>query len=352
MRERPGGNPGAESLSGGAAVRARGDGVDGDASGAGGPRGPDQLPRRRGAHDAAADGTARRARSATAGGAGAPGGSAAADRTSGRRRGAGGRQAGRDRGPSGLLRVARRLRGAGFDLAVSPHRSLRTALVLALAGIPRRVGFTDSRGAALFHERVPRDRRRHDVERNLALLAPSVPSSGRLPCSCRSTRPQRPASHRCCRPAAVRSLVWRRDRSGRPSAGTRMASPASCGPSATAGVAWWCSVRRRNGRSPTRWCVAPAAARPCWRDGPISPCWSRRSIVWRCWSRTTARRCTSPAPAACRGRGVLRHHTHAGLRTMGTARRGGRGRTRVPSLRAAWRAPVSARHRGLYAAGP
>ena len=79
---------------------------------------------------------------------------------------------GRDRGPSGLLRVARRLRGAGFDLAVSPHRSLRTALVLALAGIPRRVGFTDSRGAALFHERMPRDRRRHDVERNLALLAP------------------------------------------------------------------------------------------------------------------------------------------------------------------------------------
>jgi heptosyltransferase-2 len=79
---------------------------------------------------------------------------------------------GRDRGLAGLARVARRLRLERFDLAVSPHRSLRTALVLAAARIPRRVGFRSSRGAWLFHERVPRDRTRHDVERNLALLGP------------------------------------------------------------------------------------------------------------------------------------------------------------------------------------
>jgi heptosyltransferase-2 len=54
--------------------------------------------------------------------------------------------------------------------------------VLARASIPRRVGFADSRGAALFHERVPRDRSRHDVERNLALAAPfgGVAASPRL----------------------------------------------------------------------------------------------------------------------------------------------------------------------------
>lgn len=79
---------------------------------------------------------------------------------------------GADRGPLGWLGTARRLRAEHFDVAVSPHRSLRTALALAAAGIPRRVGFRESRGARLFHERVPRDRRRHDVERNLALLAP------------------------------------------------------------------------------------------------------------------------------------------------------------------------------------
>jgi len=77
---------------------------------------------------------------------------------------------GADRGPAGLLRVARRLRAERFEVAVCPHRSLRTALVLALAGVPRRIGFDASRGWFLFHERVHRDRGRHDVERNLALM--------------------------------------------------------------------------------------------------------------------------------------------------------------------------------------
>jgi heptosyltransferase-2 len=79
---------------------------------------------------------------------------------------------GADRGILGGLRMARRLRAEGFDLAVVPHRSLRTALVVAAAGIPRRIGFDASRGARLFHERVRRDPARHDVERNLALMGP------------------------------------------------------------------------------------------------------------------------------------------------------------------------------------
>jgi len=77
---------------------------------------------------------------------------------------------GGDRGLSGLVRTARRLRAQRADVVVAPHRSMRTALVLALAGIPHRVGFEDSRGAVLYHERVARDRSRHDVERNLSLL--------------------------------------------------------------------------------------------------------------------------------------------------------------------------------------
>jgi heptosyltransferase-2 len=79
---------------------------------------------------------------------------------------------GRDRGPSGLLRTAARLRRLRFDLVVSPHRSLRTALMLAAARIPRRVGFRESRGAFLYHRRVVRGGRRHDVLRNLALVEP------------------------------------------------------------------------------------------------------------------------------------------------------------------------------------
>lgn len=78
---------------------------------------------------------------------------------------------GADRGLAALWRLARELRRRGFTLAVSPHRSLRTALLLWLAAIPRRVGFCESAGWFFYHHRARRPRQRHDVERNLSLLA-------------------------------------------------------------------------------------------------------------------------------------------------------------------------------------
>ncbi|HXG53416.1 MAG TPA: lipopolysaccharide heptosyltransferase II [candidate division Zixibacteria bacterium] len=75
-----------------------------------------------------------------------------------------------DRGLRGLLRKAAELRARGFDLAVTPHKSLRTALLLYLARIPRRAGFRQSRGWFLFNLRTDRDPARHDVERNLSVV--------------------------------------------------------------------------------------------------------------------------------------------------------------------------------------
>ena len=77
---------------------------------------------------------------------------------------------GRD-GGFGAVRTVRRLRAGRFDLVLSLHKSLRTAWVLAAARIPRRVGFRKSAGWFLYHRTVPRDPTRHDVERNLSLLA-------------------------------------------------------------------------------------------------------------------------------------------------------------------------------------
>jgi len=74
------------------------------------------------------------------------------------------------RGVLGLLRTARRLRQERFTLAVAPHKSLRTALLLALAGIPRRVGFRQSAGWFLYHQTAARDPQRHEVERILCLM--------------------------------------------------------------------------------------------------------------------------------------------------------------------------------------
>jgi heptosyltransferase-2 len=75
-----------------------------------------------------------------------------------------------DRGWRGLHRTAARLQEKNFSVALTPHKSLRSALILYLAKIPHRVGFRESRGWFLYHQRADRDRNLHDVERNLSVL--------------------------------------------------------------------------------------------------------------------------------------------------------------------------------------
>ncbi len=75
-----------------------------------------------------------------------------------------------DRGWLGLWRKARLLRSKGFTLALCPHKSFRSGLLLFLACIPLRVGFAESPSAFLFHVRVKRNAEQHDVERNLSIL--------------------------------------------------------------------------------------------------------------------------------------------------------------------------------------
>jgi heptosyltransferase-2 len=79
------------------------------------------------------------------------------------------------RGPrggwTGLWRMAQDLRARGFGVALSVHKSLRTALLLFLAGIPLRVGFRQSAGWFLYHLRPRRAAAGHDVERSLSLLS-------------------------------------------------------------------------------------------------------------------------------------------------------------------------------------
>ena len=64
---------------------------------------------------------------------------------------------GRDRGFAAFHRLARRLRATRYDLAVVPHRSIRSAALVTAARIPRRVGFDRSAGRRLFHHVVPDD---------------------------------------------------------------------------------------------------------------------------------------------------------------------------------------------------
>lgn len=77
---------------------------------------------------------------------------------------------GADRGISGFRRQIKILRSHRYDLAIVPHRSLRSALLVRLAGIPVRVGFSTSTGSFFFTQTVPHDSSSHEVERNLSLL--------------------------------------------------------------------------------------------------------------------------------------------------------------------------------------
>ncbi len=87
---------------------------------------------------------------------------------------------GADSGPAGLLRMAARLRAGSYDAAIIPHRSLRSALLCRLAGIPVRIGFDISAGALLLTHRVRYDVTIHEIGRNLSLAAPLGVPPGRL----------------------------------------------------------------------------------------------------------------------------------------------------------------------------
>jgi heptosyltransferase-2 len=78
---------------------------------------------------------------------------------------------GRQRGMRAWWRLAKELRQEKFDLAIVPHRSVRSAALVRMAKIPRRLGFDRSAGAFLFTDRVPYTEK-HEVERNLDLLQP------------------------------------------------------------------------------------------------------------------------------------------------------------------------------------
>jgi heptosyltransferase-2 len=108
---------------------------------------------------------------------------------------------GRHGGPLGAWRIAGELKTRGFDLAVIPHRSLRSALVARLADIPRRVGFSSSAGRFLLTDVVPFSWLAHDLERNLALAAPLGAASGTQQGESRYVSPAAPS------PALARKLA-------------------------------------------------------------------------------------------------------------------------------------------------
>ncbi len=78
----------------------------------------------------------------------------------------------KERGIRAFLQLVKKLRKERFDLAIVPHRSLRSALLAALSRIPQRVGFNTSAGVFLFTHKVFYRKDVHEIKRNLDLLRP------------------------------------------------------------------------------------------------------------------------------------------------------------------------------------
>jgi heptosyltransferase-2 len=75
-----------------------------------------------------------------------------------------------DKGVFGLINLSRKLKSENYDVAIVPHRSIRSALLVRMAGCIKRIGFSKSAGKKLFTDIVPYPPSMHEVERNLTLL--------------------------------------------------------------------------------------------------------------------------------------------------------------------------------------
>jgi len=77
-----------------------------------------------------------------------------------------------DRGIPGLWRFSKKLQQERYDVALIPHRSLRSALLAKLSKIPVRVGFDTSSGRWFLTHTVPYRKDIHEIDRNISLLGP------------------------------------------------------------------------------------------------------------------------------------------------------------------------------------
>lgn len=90
---------------------------------------------------------------------------------------------GGQRGMRGLLQMSRAIRSRAYDVVVSPHRSLRSALLVAASGSGRRLGFRQWWTRWAYTATAPRPAQGHEVVRNhelVKLLDAEAPVPGRF----------------------------------------------------------------------------------------------------------------------------------------------------------------------------
>ncbi|MFH1282078.1 MAG: lipopolysaccharide heptosyltransferase II [bacterium] len=79
---------------------------------------------------------------------------------------------GKDRSLKAFFNLIASIRKEKYDLALIPHRSFKSALMMYLAGIKERIGFENSQGKMFLTKILPFTWSMHDLERNNLLLMP------------------------------------------------------------------------------------------------------------------------------------------------------------------------------------
>lgn len=77
---------------------------------------------------------------------------------------------GAESGMKGLWAFVKKIRAMEFDMAISPHMSFRSSIIMFLSKIPERAGFVESAFSAAYTMSCAKDLTYHEVERYLLLF--------------------------------------------------------------------------------------------------------------------------------------------------------------------------------------
>ena len=79
-----------------------------------------------------------------------------------------------EKGLRGFIKKLVTIKSNKFDLAIIPHRSLRSALLALFSGIKERIGFIEHKNlfiSFLYTKRIKRMKKLHEVEKNMLLIS-------------------------------------------------------------------------------------------------------------------------------------------------------------------------------------
>ena len=78
---------------------------------------------------------------------------------------------GKHKGLKGIYQLGKRLKYENLNLVITPHRYLRSSVLSWLTGSPVRKGYKNAAASFLYTEKIPYDKKKHEVEKLLSFVS-------------------------------------------------------------------------------------------------------------------------------------------------------------------------------------